>query len=698
MSDPRLEFDEEKPDARLEFDEQAPAPATANPRTNAGEAAGLGALNSATLGFNDEIGGGVNALMQWAGIVPEIPRSAGRGDMTTANTSGYDAERNRQRELDASAQAEHGTAYGAGQLATGVALSGGLAGGAVKAGGRMLAEGAAQGVGDSLSEDASGMAVDAGLGAGTSVAAAGVMKGAGFVGKKIGQTAPAKLVKAKLQRLIAAGINPKNKVQMGAHTVDQQADAQSRMGVGKAKWGILPASTEEINEQAAEAVERTDAARDAIASSIKDTPVQAGQVGSKLRHQIKAEQGPIGRRADTLDMPRTPPQPQATPAPAPAQAATVPGGATAPGRLKKRQYHYHATPEANLPAIKANGLDPAQGGKNYDLAKNRGRIYFAPEDQADHWAKNLEDVSGQPSARLRTPRSVMPIEGANPNIKMRDSAVPPHDLEVRGPSGNWSPLAPPPPKPRVQDPALADTVLAPSAPPGPILPPRSNRVRDPQYEPIRQAKLEEAGYFDAIGDQPFSVMNELRKGRLGKAKYGSDTPQAAVRQDVHGAINDVMESAAGPQGAQWRALGQDEAMALRARNASTDLLTNEAKKGLSRGEIGAAILGAGAGASSNEEGLAGGGTGGVMAFAAARAMRGRGASTRAAASEVSASVRNGLGAIGRALDKTAIPVGGAVGRSIAKVQEAETPEEAAKAHFLESSTNPEYRKYAHDTE
>ena len=109
----------------------------------------------------------------------------------------------------------------------------------------------------------------------------------------IGRTAPATAAKAKLQRLIAAGINPKNKVQMGAHTVDQQADAQKRMGVGKGRlWGLLPASTNEINEQAAEAVERTDAARNVIADKLKDVNVQAGQVGTLASSPAAAAASP----------------------------------------------------------------------------------------------------------------------------------------------------------------------------------------------------------------------------------------------------------------------------------------------------------------------------------------------------------------------------------------------------------------------
>lgn len=214
------------------------------------------------------------------------------------------------------------------------------------------------------------------------------------------------------------------------------------------------------------------------------------------------------------------------------------------------------------------------------------------------------------------------------------------------------------------------------------MPPKNIKVENPDYAPIKSAMLERAGYYDSLGDQSFETMNQLRKRALDKAAFGTDTPQAAIRQDVHGAINDVMESAAGPKGQQWRALGQDVAMGMRARDAAEKGATNEAKQGISKAE------------------LLGGVLGGPVGWAGARIMKGRGPSTMAAATELDAKGRGAAGAIGRALDKTAAPVGGAVGRSIMNVQKAaeEDPEEAAKAHFLESSKNPEYRDYTHRTE
>lgn len=716
-----------------------PASPTAKPRlkTTAAQAAGLGALNSATFGFNDEIGGGVNALMQWAGLVPEIPRSRFRGDMTGADTSGYTAERNRQRQLEAAAKAEHGGSYMAGQIGTGLAMSGGGGGGALRTVGRLAAEGAAQGVGESEAEGVEGVAKDAAEGAATTLATAGALKVGGKTLEAIGNTAPAREAKARLRRLFAAGIDPRNKKQMGAHTADEQAEYMKREGIGKGRMGgLLPASTAEIQEQAAAAGQKAGKAREALVKELGDVPVQAGEVGNRLRLERQLEAPPTGRAiVDKRAWPKTPKQvvPEAKRPPlTPGQQAVgekstvpdtrpaqVPGAAprelqAAPGTvpaLKRRAlvddtvpdpkpYHYHATPEGNVSQIRKEGLKPREGGKNYALKKNKNKIYMASEGQADHWAKNLEDVSGQPSARLRSKRTVQDVPGANKDLKVREQTIPPEDLEIRNTAGEWGPLVPN----TAPATALTDTVLDVSKtvpdraprmtafadtappPPKPTLPP-TEPVKDPRWVPKETEYRARERYFNSLGQQPLREMDRLRSKASDAAADHVEGQRhvADIAQTEHRAINDVMERAAGPKGPQLRQAGRDQAMAIRAEEGAGRLLAGEAKSAISPMEGAAVMMG---------------GPKGAALVGARRAMKGRGMSAAAGLTELDAAGRRKVGAIGRALEPRARQIGGAVGRSVLNVQRAaeESPEEAAKAHFLESSSNPEYRKFAHETE
>lgn len=130
---------------------------------------------------------------------------------------------------------------------------------------------------------------------------------------------------------------------------------------------------------------------------------------------------------------------------APAQAELAPAGAqinreqmVIPG--SQPRYWHHNTPSENVPSISEGGLKAAEGGKNFDLAKNKGKIYFTDEGNAANWAEKVNDATGKPVAELRTTVGVKDVPGANESIKVRELDVPPHRIEMKSPSGQWKAL------------------------------------------------------------------------------------------------------------------------------------------------------------------------------------------------------------------------------------------------------------------
>lgn len=707
-------FDElDQVESKSAFDEldaaEQPAPTTQpQPKMGVGEAAGRGFVSGGTFGWNDEIAGGMvsgyDALAKAFGFqgVPEVPRVDRAGN--PIENSLYARTRDDVRAQDEKAQADQSLAYMGGQIAGGIATSGAgglgvkaaakagskvagkvLAGRGATAVGTIAAEGAVQGLGEA--NEASGEA--ALKGAGSSLVGAGVMKGTGKLLKKTGKLAPRLARTATRKRLNAAGIDPRLKsADMGATSPEAQALRMRKLGIGKAKWGFIPASTDEINEQATSAAERMRKGRQGLEADFKREGIMAepGRAGQRLRNRAKDLAGPESRERRLVRLKPAENVPN-EPSTVPDMAATAPNKAikskavsgTADTVPDQKPYWHHATPESNLDKIRAEGLSPRHGGKNYDLKKNRGRVYFSPENQADHWAQNLEGFSGEKAAKLRMRRSVSPVPGANPDIKIRDKTVPPQDLELQNSQGSWQPLVDKQALDRASNPKnLKLTPLPPLPPQNVYKEVRGKRIPNPETAPMQEALKERARYFEGMDRQvPFDQLNAERAAYGGKAKFHLDSPQAAVRQDVHKALNDELTLAAGARGKQWRGMGQDEHAAILARDKSAEKLDQQSKAGFGLRDLAAGAAGT----------ALGGPFGGPLGVALNRGMNGRGMSTQAAAYEALTSGARGSSVVGRALDsKRAARVGGSVGRAVNNPENQETPEDAARARYIEEFT------------
>lgn len=106
-------------------------------------------------------------------------------------------------------------------------------------------------------------------------------------------------------------------------------------------------------------------------------------------------------------------------------------------------YAYHATPESNLSRIKAEGLSPREGGKNFAFKKNQNVLYFSGPEEAPMWAQKLRDVAGEDVARLRTALPTKAVPGANAAVRVRTDPVAPNKLQVfDAASETWIPVRP----------------------------------------------------------------------------------------------------------------------------------------------------------------------------------------------------------------------------------------------------------------
>lgn len=195
---------------------------------------------------------------------------------------------------------------------------------------------------------------------------------------------------------------------------------------------------------------------------------------------------------------------------------------------------------------------------------------------------------------------------------------------------------------------------------------------DPDKAPAVRALQQRAAHFKALPKQSFGALDEVRANYSNKARWGSDSPQAAIRQDVANAVNNELERAAGSQGKAFREVGRDQNVIIRAQEGLAKRAVQDAREPLLKGgfleSVGRAI----------------------------------GPSTRATANEVGAAVLDKTrttavsSAVSKALkSKPAARANSAIARAIVRVQGSDNP---AKAHFLEQQTNPEYRKFVVDEE
>lgn len=216
----------------------------------------------------------------------------------------------------------------------------------------------------------------------------------------------------------------------------------------------------------------------------------------------------------------------------------------------------------------------------------------------------------------------------------------------------------------------------------------------------RAAYLSMAEDYEKMGVQPFSVFDQERSELAGRV-FASDSPKNLIQQDVHLALNEVLEDVANQadpgQGSKFRKAGQLMAAGIRAKEG--------AEAGLNR-EAGNRVVGMGDQAMGLIGAFQGGPIGAVAGVLGNKLLRGKEHALVASADEAVArglrktgKVGKYTSPIGRALEMASSPLGGAVGRTAAaasatKVAQAgqEGPEAMAQAHFEEAMDNPEYRQ------
>jgi hypothetical protein len=193
------------------------------------------------------------------------------------------------------------------------------------------------------------------------------------------------------------------------------------------------------------------------------------------------------------------------------------------------------------------------------------------------------------------------------------------------------------------------------------------------------------------------------------ANWSSDSPTAAVRKDVHTALNDIMEKTLETRepgtGKVWRNLGKQAQGVI---NALESTQTKLGRTALGQQPSAGGKLAAGMGAV--KAGAPGAGVASVLNWGSKNYGHSVAASVKERAARVAQdraqrTARLADSVIGRALQHQALPTSQTVGRLEASsaprhvladqgaqaVQNAPTPEAQAKEHFMQSQTNPDYR-------
>jgi hypothetical protein len=226
--------------------------------------------------------------------------------------------------------------------------------------------------------------------------------------------------------------------------------------------------------------------------------------------------------------------------------------------------------------------------------------------------------------------------------------------------------------------------------------------------------LRKAEEYEALGSVPFDTLNQNRKFLANAANFLSDAEGQVIRQDVHRALNDVMEAAANAAhsglGRTWRALGQKQAAAIRAEEGASKALDRESKNRL--GSLSDYLVGGFSALSGNPLAVVG-------ALGANRFLRGRERSMHAAgmraAGKVAGPAAGYMSPLGRVLERSTPRVSSSISRLLAsdavsphvtsserdklardegtaRVQAAALLGQGAEAHFVESLTNPAYQE------
>lgn len=645
-----------------------------------------------------------------AGLVAAVGHHMGFTDMS--REQGRDAYLGFKEHAQNRSPSAYGVSRAAG--AVGAALE--LPAGAASIG----MQGAAQGFGGSAGKDTPTRLASAVGGAGAALSTMGLAKGAGSMAV---QAAPELAAGASRAAVAATGQRDQDLVR----PVGEQAAIQERLGIG----GPFAGKTK-ILRQATAAEKRVRGERGALEGQFADEglTVHGGAIGQRLRAAADSKaggvEGPQARRqalldqADELDRQHAEQQAalaQTTPAvsngPAPISDVRQ-GGVTMPSPPP-------AMGSGTEPMIRPQGTMLPPPGEGTEVPPMPPQRALSPESAAEDVQTTLKK-QGEKKAALDAEAADKEAankgrEGLeqNPSMPARPGArggrgagrvqapiTPPKNLTVTQPKpvrqtepvhtpqfdtlpeDNTPTHRPEPPGTdpyvRPQDTAqdlheeAVSTNPAHEAPTSlhaqqaAILRARAAKMgfsdANTQTVPLRKA----AGEYEAQGPMPFAEVNAKRKFWGDKANFTSESDQNLVRKDMHGALNDSLEAAAGTRGERWLALGVDENVAISARDAADAILNKRA---------GAPPIGAN----------------GVIGSAINKLTGDRAASMSAAGHKVASSA---AGIAGRVLQ--APPGASAMSRLATQgaqaVVQAGTPEKQAQEHYLQTWINPHYRKAA----
>ncbi|HET9471801.1 MAG TPA: hypothetical protein VFO24_11910, partial [Usitatibacter sp.] len=163
-------------------------------------------------------------------------------------------------------------------------------------------------------------------------------------------------------------------------------------GLDASKLGVIPPSVRDVGERATAAAQIAQNKKDAIEASLGGQAlVDPLALQSRVR-KLKgkhASGGPAGQPLrDTID-------------------ETAEKFAQM-NMAEREPFAYHTTPSENMQDIAANGLRPAEGGKNYGLKKNLNTTYFgvdAPGEPIDQsmrkWVSEVPDLNAMAAGRPR---------------------------------------------------------------------------------------------------------------------------------------------------------------------------------------------------------------------------------------------------------------------------------------------------------
>lgn len=275
------------PDERAELGRAMSAP-------SAMTAAGLGAAQGLTLNFGDEIGGAIQA-----GLGSVLPESMGgyRSEDKRSLVDRYRDERDSFRQENDAAQKAHGTAYGIGQVAGGLATAAlPVSGGAIATGVKL---GAAAGLGGSEADltrgDVVGAAKDTAKGAAIGLAG-------GAAGAALGKALPAAaagLQKVGQSRLFKAAVGHNKRaftLVNGKGMLDKAGQYLDDIGIG------VGDSTESIAKKLAARNDAINAADDAMVAALDGAPratkISPAAVADRIEKEVAA---PLKRMAANQD-------------------------------------------------------------------------------------------------------------------------------------------------------------------------------------------------------------------------------------------------------------------------------------------------------------------------------------------------------------------------------------------------------------